>query len=92
MATLTGDEGALIAGGTGWNVEVFTVAQQPLLQYTLQEEPQIDDDGDPILVVKLNGVTSTKGQDYTLNGALINWISAINLEQNDLLEVLYQKQ
>jgi hypothetical protein len=92
MATLTGDKASMLAGGTGWNVEVFTVAQQPLLQYTLQEEPQVDDDGDSILVVKLNGVTATKGSDYTINGTIITWVSQIDLEHNDILEILYQKQ
>jgi hypothetical protein len=91
MATLYGDKGTLLAGGTGWNIEVFTVQAIPANQYTLPEEPGFDDDGDPIVVVKLNGVSATKNTDYTINGAVITWISAIALEQNDILEVLYQK-
>lgn len=92
MATLYGDKGSILAGGTGWNIEVFTVQAIPANQYTLPEEPILDDDGDPIVVVKLNGVSATKNTDFTINGTVITWISNIVLEQNDILEVLYQKK
>lgn len=92
MATLSGEAQVQIIqnGGGNWQIEVFTIAQTPANQYTLSNAPQFDDDNDPLLVVKLNGVTATRGTDYTLNGTVITWLGVISLEQGDILETLYQ--
>lgn len=93
MATLYGDSPVQIIQNIGgnWQIEVFTVQAVPANQYTLPGVPGLDDDGDPLLIVKLNGVSATKGTDYTISGSTITWTSNISLEQNDILEVLYQK-
>ena len=95
MATLYGDSTVQIiqngGGGDNWQIEVFTVQAVPANQYNLAGAPKLDDDNDPLLVVKLNGVSATIGSDYTISSSTITWISNISLEQNDIIEVLYQK-
>lgn len=41
---------------------------------TLSYTPATDADGDPLLVVSLNGVAGVRGENYTLAGRVITWI------------------
>ena len=80
MSTLYGETIQLAASQNQRQIEFFIVTNPPQSQFTLANKPMSDDDNDPLIIVKLNGVSVTKGTDYTLNNAIITWSSSIALE------------
>lgn len=79
----------VISAGNEWEFQFFTVANPAGATYTLNKTPAQDDDGDPRLVLKLNGVTIERSF-YALNGAVITWGGTIPLEAGEILEAFYQ--
>jgi len=55
---------------------------------TLSYTPATDADGDPLLVVSLNGVEGVSGENYTLAGRVITWLEP-NLDPGELLIARY---
>ena len=91
MSTLYGETIQLAASQNQWQIEFFIVTNPPQSQFTLANKPMSDDDNDPLIIVKLNGVSVTKGTDYTLNNAIITWSSSIALEAGDEIEIFYKR-
>lgn len=90
MSTLYGEMEESM-GGEQWQIEFFTVTNPVQTQFTLANAPTLDDDNDPLIIVKLNGVSMTKGTDYTLNNDIITWTSQIALEAGEVLEIFYKR-
>ena len=88
MSTLYANS-IVISAGNEWEFEFFTVPNPVSSTYTLNKTPAPDADGDPSLVLKLNGV-SVERSFYTLSGAVITWGSTIPLEAGETLEAFYQ--
>jgi len=55
---------------------------------TLSYTPATDADGDPLLVVSLNGVEGVSGENYTLAGRVITWLEPA-LDPGELLIARY---
>jgi len=91
MATLHGTQPAAQTTASGWQIEFFTVSNPPQSEFNLANNIKTDDDGDPLLIVKLNGLSQTLNVDYTLNNDIITWTSQIALEAGEVLEVFYQE-
>lgn len=70
--------------------ERFSISEPIPSIFTLSATPALDADGDPLVEINLNGWSATRGDDYTLNGAVITWSSPVNLEAGEVLRVRYQ--
>ena len=68
--------------------ERFTISDPPALTYTLSSAPALDADGDPLLNVMLNGWRVSRGENYTIVGAVITW-TAPALEAGEVLIITY---
>ena len=68
-----------------WQIQnlVLTAPQAAAGVFTLESEPRLDDTGDPLLEVKLNGVPQTIVSDYTLEGVTVTWVSEVVLAEGD---------
>tara|TARA_Y100000592_G_scaffold20064_1_gene30809 strand:- start:622 stop:1404 length:783 start_codon:yes stop_codon:yes gene_type:complete len=72
-----------------WEKMVFTVPDPVVNTFTLNHEPMVDRDGDFVLTVTFNSVMADYGDDYTLDGKVITWVSNIALEAGEELVVWY---
>ena len=73
-----------------WEKVTFLVANPVVNTFDLGRDVATDRDGDYVLQVSLNGVQAEYGDDFTLDGSVITWVSAqIVLEANEELVVWY---
>lgn len=72
-----------------WEKMVFTVPDPVVNTYTLNHEPMVDRDGDFVLTVTFNSVMADYGDDFTLDGKILTWISSVPLEAGEELIVWY---
>lgn len=90
MSTLYETPAQATAADTIQQEERFNIGEPIPSTFTLSSTPALDNDGDPLVEISLNGWSATRGDDYTLNGALITWSSPVSLEAGEVLRVRYQ--
>lgn len=72
-----------------WEKVTFLVADPVVNTFDLGRAVVTDRDGDYVLQVALNGVSAEYGDDFTLDGTVITWVSPIALESGEELVVWY---
>ena len=72
-----------------WEKMVFTVPDPVVNSFTLNHEPMVDRDGDFVLTVTFNSVMADYGNDFTLDGKVLTWVSSVVLEAGEELVVWY---
>ena len=73
-----------------WEKVTFLVANPVVNTFDLGREVATDRDGDFVLQVSLNGVQAEYGDDFTLDGSVISWVSQqIALESDEELVIWY---
>jgi len=72
-----------------WEKMVFTVQDPVVNTFTINHEPMVDRDGDFVLTVTFNSVMADYGDNYTLDGKVITWVSSVPLESGEELVVWY---
>lgn len=72
-----------------WEKMVFTVPDPVVNTFTLNHEPMVDRDGDFVLTVTFNSVMADYGDDFTIDGLTLTWVSQVALEAGEELVVWY---
>ena len=72
-----------------WEKVTFAVPDPVVATYDIGQEVAVDRDGDYVLQVTFNSTAAVYGEDFTLDGSVITWISPIPLEAGEELIVWY---